>query len=419
VAEARTPSEQIAHDVARPTARATGIARGLSIQPGSDDDGWCIPSPVSLSDGSNIRLLKDGEALRCWYEALSSARRSILLETYIFAADHTATAFQKQLIRKAKEGVRVYVIYDSFGSHQTPLSFFREMKAAGVKVQEFHPIAPWRCNFSWRPFFRNHRKLLVVDGRYVGMGGLNIADEYGGSWVMGAQTEPQNLWRDCGISLEGPAAHTFAAAFSRHWLYITKGGRFVRALLSENLDGKAGPVGVLASVPTMGSPVSRLLRQLLRDARRSIELTSAYFAPGDDLVELMCRAARRGLRVRLMMPSETDIPIMVTAARSFYDKMLAAGIVIYERQQVKMHSKTLVIDGEISLLGSTNFDYRSIDYNCELSAIIRSREFGRQMQDLFEHDINFSACIHPGLWRHRPIYDRFVQWLVNRSRTLL
>ena len=413
------PQAQIVAQVPTNTALQTGVARGLNIQPGADDDGWSITAPVSLPGGTSVRLLKDGEALHCWYEAVCAAKKSILLETYIFAHDSTGRAFQQELIKKARAGVRTFVMYDSFGSWDTDRSFFDEMKAGGVHVCEFHPMSPARCSFSWRPFNRNHSKLLVIDRTFAGLGGLNIANEYGGSWVSSQSTDPSELWRDCGISLEGPVAADFATSFRRTWLYAMHGGRFIRALTSHNLDGAKGPVGLLSSVPSMGSQLSRLLEQLLHDARKSIDLTAAYFAPGDELIRLLCAAAKKGVRVRLMLPSRTDARIMITAARSFYEQLLGAGVVIYERQHVKLHAKTLVIDDEVSVLGSTNFDYRSIDYNCELAAIIRSGDFGQQMKALFEHDISFSARIDPKDWRHRPFVDRLVQWAVNRSRTLL
>lgn len=400
-------------------ARAQGIARGLNLTPGTEDDGWRVQPPVSLSDGSQIRLFKDGEALRCWYDAVCSARHAIFAESYIIADDDTGRAFRDQLIAKARSGVHVFLIYDSFGSHNTPHEYFDRMAREGVRVREFHPMALWRCRFSWRPFNRDHRKLLIVDNHFVGLGGLNIANEYGGSWLGKAPVQPETLWRDCGIALEGPAAGPFVESFRRTWTYVTRGGRSARAFLAHNLDGARGPVGMLSSVPSMAAPISRLLSDLLRQTRKSIDLTSAYFAPGDELVNLLCRAARRGARVRLMLPSLTDSRIMVTASRSFYEQLMASGVEVYERQQARLHAKTLVIDGVISLVGSTNFDYRSIDYNCELAAIIRSEPFALQMMELFEHDVTFSRRIDPRDWRRRRWLDRVVQWAVNRSRTLL
>lgn len=414
-----TLPDEVVVRVPEPTAREAGIARGINIAPGMDDDGWKVAEPVSLSDGTTVRLLKDGEALRAWYDALKAARQSIFIETYIFADDQTGQAFRDVLITKAREGVHVYLLYDSFGSYKTSRQFFDQMVHAGVHVREFHPMAPWRCNFSWRPFNRNHRKLTIIDGQVAGLGGLNIANEYGGSWITGRTLDLDNLWRDCGIGMEGPAVEALASSFTRTWSYVSRGGRFNRALLEHNLDGREGPIGVLSAVPSLASQMSHMLGNLLRQAKRSICLTSAYFAPSDDLVEALCRAAMRNVKVRLMLPAKTDSLTMVTAARSFYAQLLAAGVEVHERQHAKLHAKTLVIDEEISVLGSTNFDYRSIDYNCELAVVIRSRPFAAQMRRLFEHDIGHATCIDPKIWRHRPRRDRLIQWMVNRSRYLL
>ena len=148
-------------------------------------------------------------------------------------------------------------------------------------------------------------------------------------------------------------------------------------------------------------------------------MTMAYFAPPDELVEQLCRAAKRGVRVRLMLPGKCDVNALITAQRSFYETLMGAGVQVYERQGVILHAKTMVIDGLISMVGSTNLDYRSIEYNLELSALIRSAAFGRQMEALFEHDVRFARRITLGKWRHRPTWDRFVQWGVSRARYLL
>ena len=411
-------SETPPHAVSAEPGRR-GIAQGLNVQCGSIEEGWTVPPPVTLSDGSTVQLYKDGQALRAVYDAIQSARQSILLETYTIAGDATGRAFMDLLAAKARQGVRVHMIYDSFGSRETPKPLFRQLKAVGVHVQEFHPFAPWRCNFSWRPFNRDHRKLVIVDGGMAALGGLNIADDYAGPWVAGYAQTADDPWRDSGICLRGPAVALLHAAFITTWLYVTRGGRFNRALHAYNLDGQKGPIRLLASVPTMDSPLADLLNRLLSQAKESIDLTSAYFAPAGDFVQKLCLAAGRGVRVRLMLPSRTDAPIMLTAARSFYAQLLASGIMIYERQSVKLHAKSLVVDGQSSLVGSTNLDYRSVQYNCELAAVIQSREFGQQMTDLFEHDIAYSRRINANAWRRRHTMDRIMQWAVNRSRHLL
>lgn len=388
----------------------------MNVHPGSSDDGWAAPPPVVLDDGTIAQLLKDGEALHAAYEAIRLARVQVCLQVYIFASDHTGQAFTDLLCRKAAEGVQVFVMYDSFGALSTDRSIFQRMRRSGVRVEEFHPVRPWECRFSWRPFNRDHRKLVVVDGQISWLGGMNIADEYAGPWVAGdkalVRAEP---WRDTAVGLRGPGTRELLTAFKRTWRYLQHGGRITRC--QHIHDGQS--IDVLATVACLNSPLRPRLKQAFGAARDSIDLTMAYFAPDDELVAALCAAAARGVRVRLMLPSKSDMRILVTAARSFYERLLRAGVAVYERQQAILHAKTMVIDGHSSVVGSTNLDYRSIEYNCELSVLIRSESFGRQMVTLFENDMRFATRIELNRWRRRRVLDRLGQWTVSRARYLL
>ena len=456
------PAPEITQQCVDPEARrGSGVSPGVNISPGSDDDGWVVPQPVALGDGTIVQLFKDGEALHAAYDAINNAKFLVCLEVYIFASDDTGKMFTELLCRKAREGVRVYVIYDSLGSLGAG-ELFKRLGAAGVRLGVFHPIFPWELKFGWRPWNRDHRKLLVIDNHLAGMGGLNLGANYAGSWLVrnvrnlsgavagerlgnvvgrtaarvvgstaasaigdidndGAAENPAcDFWRDTAIGIRGPGAKYLQQAFARSWTYVSRGGRIRRAEYSHNLDNeKPGELGVLASVPTVNSPLRPLLRNLMRGARTSMMLTMAYFVPDDWLVDELCRAARRGVRVRLMLPGRSDVKIVILAARSFYERLMSAGIEIYERQVVVLHSKTMVIDGNISLVGSTNLDYRSIEYNCELSSIIHSAEFGQQMIALFENDVMYAKKIELAEWRKRPHSDRFIQWAVSRASYLL
>lgn len=394
-----------------------GTSSGINTCPGADDDGWIVPEPVTLGDGTRLQLHKDGEALHAAYHAIKVARESICLEVYIFASDPTGRAFADLLCAKARQGVRVYVIYDSFGSMHSDRQMFEQMRAAGIRLQEFHPMLPWETRYSWRPFNRDHRKLLVIDRKFAGIGGLNVGAEYAGSWIVPGTTPDCDAWRDNGVGIAGPAVQMLLKAFVSSWKYVTHGGRIRRAEFSANLlDGE---IGVLASVPTMNSPLRPNLCKLMRAARQSLYMTMAYFAPDDELIDELCRASRRGVRVRLMLPGRCDVPLVRIAARSFYETLMACGIEIYERQGVVLHGKTMVIDGRTTVMGSANLDYRSIEYNSEISAVIRSPQFGVQMQELFENDVRFSRRIELKEWRRRPWRDRVVQWAVSRARYLM
>jgi len=420
------------------TQQAVHLAQhyGINIVPGSEDDGWVSPPPVTLADGTRLKVFKDGEALHAAYSAIERAKERVLLEVYIFADDATGRAFCDLLCAKAREGVRVYVMYDSFGSLNTDRDLFTQMRRSGVRIQEFHPIRPWECHFSWRPFNRDHRKLLIVDYDIAWLGGLNIGAEYAGSWVLRADNIHE-FWRDNAIGLLGPSARYFTRSFARTWNYVQSGGRIIRAeyahgveshrrwgVLNKGEDPRAplsapSDLGILASVPTMDSPLRPMLKKLFGEAKESIQLTMAYFAPDDELVSSLCAAAMRGVKVELMLPAKTDARLLLIAARAFYETLMGAGVQIYERQRVVLHAKTMVIDSCVSLFGSSNLDYRSIEYNCEISAIIRNATFGKHMNALFANDVTYARkiCLHE--WRRRPWADRFVQWAVFNARQLL
>jgi cardiolipin synthase len=390
-----------------------------------------MPPPVHLGDGTIIQLFKDGQAWHAAFDALRAAKRRICLEFYIFASDDTGRAVANLLCEKARAGLEVFVIYDAFGSLGGDQSMFQAMRRAGVRLAVFHPLAPWNCKFGWRPINRDHRKLLVIDDHTAGLGGINLAREYSGSWAMAAALGlktikgPQSdLWRDNAVGIQGPAARFCLRAFVRNWRYLQRGGPMRRAqyfhAIGETIDPHhPNEFGLLASVPTINSPLQPLLLRLLREAREHIQLTMAYFAPADALIDELCAAADRGVHVQLMLPGRGDVRLLVIAARSFYAKMMSHGIDVYERQNVVLHAKTLVIDGHTTVIGSTNLDYRSIEYNCEVSAVIRNATFGMQMRNLFDFDIRYSKQIMPDRWRERRMWDRVGQWTVSRARYLL
>ena len=432
--------------------RSVGFSPGINIEPGSDDDGWHVPPPITLPDGTRLQLYKDGEGLAAAIEAIEHARKRIFLEVYIWPSDETGRKFAALLAQKAREGVAVYVIFDSFGSFLAQGSMFNSMRRAGVRVIEFHPMVPWKSRYSWRPGNRDHRKLLVVDDRIAGVGGLNIGNRYAGTWVARlTRLDVHKLWRDAAVGIVGPGARTFAESFMRTWRYCLHRGPIARTLWFDGLNiapaakgiriGKARQrpydepprpegdveqifepgrdIACMAGAPTLSSPLRPLLYKLVRDARRSIVMTMAYFAPDDELIDLLCAAGERGVKVRLMFATKSDAHLLVLAARSFYQKLLAACCEVYEREGAMLHQKSIAVDSRVSVLGSTNLDYRSIEFNLELSAVIRSEPFARQLEAMFDHDVCFSRRITKQEWHGRPMRDRCVQWAVNRMRYLL
>lgn len=399
---------------------------GVNTEPGSADDGWETPDPVVLDDQTTIQLYKDGEALHAAYRAIEQAKHRVCLESYIFASDDTGRAFAELLCKRALAGISVYVIYDSLGSVASDRQMFQRMKQSGVRVKQFHPIRPWECYYSWRPGNRDHRKMLVIDNDIAGMGGLNVGAEYAGSWVIGPGQSGNvaDFWRDTAIGIRGPGARSLLRCFAKTWYYMNHGGRIATAEFDQGTECLGQPFNgndlcIFGSVPSRSSKIRGLLRTLFNQARMSIDMTMAYFAPDDELIDQLIHAAHRGVKVRLMFPARTDVQLLMIAARSFYEKLLAAGVEVYERQAVVLHSKTMAIDQRVSIVGSLNLDYRSIEYNLELSAIIRSKAFGKQLHDLFNNDVCYAKRITAKEWRKRPTSDRIIQWAVSRARYLL
>ena len=416
-----------------PPLGPTGRSGGVNIGPGSDDDGWVVPPPVRLSDGTHVQLYKDGEAWHAAFNAIKHARRRICLELYIFASDDTGQAVADLLCQKARAGVRVFVLYDSFGSFNSDPAMFQRLREAGAHVREFHPLNPWDCRHGWRPVIRDHRKMLVIDEHIGGLGGMNLGREYAGSWIVKAKVPivrqqagdaadgnpaDPGPWRDNGVGLAGPAVSCLIESFARTWRYVKHGGKI---RLTEYLHDSSHTdgFGLLASAATTDSPLQPNLIRRINGARCSISLTVAYFAPDDLLIDALCKAADRGVRVRLMLPGRGDVKLLVVAGRSYYELLMSHGVEVYERQNVMLHAKTIVIDGELTIIGSANLDSRSIEYNCELSAAIRSTDFGAQVERLFDNDVRYSHRIDPDQWKHRPTWDRVGQWVVSRARYLL
>ena len=382
-------------------------------------ENWITPDPVTLRDGTHVQLLKDGQALRAAYDAILAAQRRICVEMYIFNSDEAGRAFVDLLCLKAFDGVRVFVLYDGFGCHDTDPAMFAQLRAAGVRLCEFHPLAPWRYHGRWRVTQRDHRKLVLVDDRIAQLGGLNLGVEYAGPWIVRRRRRYRGKpWRDTGLAVEGPQVARLAAAFARIWRYANRGGELAAVEYLGPLAA-GSDFGVLASAPTQHSRIAPIAQQLIASARQSLWITMAYFAPTDAVIGALCAAARRGVSVRLILPGLGDVALLRIAARSFYAQMLAAGVEIYERRGPMLHAKTLCLDGEISIIGSTNFDYRSFERNCELSVAVRSPALGNQMHLLFEHDVHLSKRITPANWRRRPRLDALLQWLANRLRRWL
>lgn len=361
-----------------------------------------------LVSGNRVRLLEDGpDTYRAMFAAIAAARDHINLETYIFDDDEIGQSFAVALIEKQRQGVQVNLIYDSVGTLLTPAAFLQNLRENGIHLLEFNPINPLTAKAGWQVNQRDHRKLLVIDGRTAFVGGTNISSVHsGGSSVHGAPdpsawTTP---WRDTHLHMEGPVVAEFQKLFLDTW-ERQKGDPLVASNFfpALPLQGREVVRAIGSSPSDEFSLIYVTLMSAINSAESEILLTNAYFVPDQQLLDALKAAVARGVDVQLMLAGVTDSALVFHAGRSHYHELLKAGVKIHERRDALMHSKTAVIDGVWSTVGSTNLDWRSFLHNEEVNAVVLGKEFGDQMRTAFERDVAQSDLITLEEWRKRPL----------------
>ncbi|MGA8048988.1 MAG: cardiolipin synthase [Burkholderiales bacterium] len=371
-------------------------------------------SPLVL--GNKLVLLQDGPATyQAMFAAIRQAKDHINLETYIFEDDDIGKQFAELLLERQAAGVQVNLIYDSVGCLNTPKEFFERLRAGGIQVLEFNPVNPLAGNKKeWLLNNRDHRKLLVVDGRMAFVGGINISESYssGPSTGSARKNGVDTLgWRDTHLQIEGPVVAEFQKLFIDTWTK-QKGPPLAAKNYFPKLDRQGNEI-VRAIGSASADPHSLIFLTLLSaidNAEQRVNLTIAYFVPDPQLIKSLTDAAQRGVEVNLVLPSHTDSWMVFHAGRSHYSELLRAGVKIYERRGAVMHSKTASIDGVWSTIGSTNLDWRSFLHNDEINATIIGRDFARQMDAMFARDLAESDAIDLDRWEHRPLLFRLKEW---------
>ena len=372
-----------------------------------------------LTAGNAAVLLEDGPATyAAMLAAIRAARDHINMETYIFEADEAGARFAAALIDKQRQGVQVNLIYDSVGTLSTPKEFFTRLKDAGIKLLEYNPVNPLTAKAGWDVNQRDHRKILVVDGQTAFLGGINISGVYSGASsdrpVGGSGKAKDRPWRDTDLQLSGPVVADLQRMFIETW-QRQKG----EPLAKRNYFPKIAPKGTevvraIASAPE--EPFSLIYATFIsaiNSAESQILMTNAYFVPDPQLMDALIGAVARGVDVRMILPSATDSWLVFHAGRAHYDRLLRGGLKLYERNDVLLHSKTALIDGVWSTVGSTNLDWRSFLHNQEVNAVILGQAFGDRMRASFESDLAASKQITLEEWERRPI-DARVKELFGR-----
>lgn len=379
-----------------------------------------VDSPLII--GNKATLLQDGPATyKAMFAAIRKARHHINLETYIIEDDEVGREFTDLLIAMREKGVQVSMIYDSVGSIRAPKEFFDNLRENDISVLEFNPVNPLAVRKAWLLNNRDHRKLLIVDGRIAFLGGINISSVYSsGSASSGkrmakkmqnAKRSEEAPWRDTHVQVEGPVVAEFQKLFMQTW--EKQGGEpLADARFFPKLEERGKDI-VRAVGSASDEAYSRIyvtLVSAINSAESQVHITNAYMVPDEQLLNVLEDAARRGVDVKLIMPSHTDFWAVFHAGRAYYTELLKAGVKIYERQGALLHSKTAYIDGVWSCVGSTNLDWRSFLHNNELDAVVLGDEFAAQMQAMFEKDLSQSTLIDLETWKRRPVGDRFKEW---------
>lgn len=403
--------EIIARLEARQNEKSNILERHLAFEQALSD--------VPLVLGNKVTLLKNGPATYAtMLDAIAHAKSSINLEMYIISAGPIGRRFANALIERQLHGVQVNIIYDSFGSLQTPAGFFERMSAAGIKIVQFNPLDPFAAKLHWSVGHRDHRKLLVVDGRIAFTGGINISNVYSSGVVPHERAPAMNprYWRDTDVEIQGPVVAQFQRVFIRDWISQKGPDLAPRNYFPRQRPQGRDIVRVMASVPEQFSLIYVTLISAIDNAETNVYITDAYFAPDHQMLKALERAARRGVDVELLLPSQSDVPIVVSAARSHYAKLMKAGVRVYEWRGKMLHAKTAAIDGVWSTVGTSNLDWWSIARNNEINADIISHDFGDQMNLMFKNDLEDSNRIDPEQWRRRGIverFDEFFAWMIE------
>lgn len=374
-----------------------------------------LTGTTPLTVGNKVHILIDGaETYEAMFKAIDAAEDSINMETFIFEDDEVGHRFADALIAKQQAGVQVNLIYDSVGSLTTPDTFFNRMRDSGINVLEYNPVNPLKARVGWDVNERDHRKLLVVDGKVAFVGGINISSVYskGGSslsqMAQSAAAPGEDMhWRDTHLRIEGPVVSDFQALFLETWGRQKGKPLANRDYLPDlTIEGDAVVQAIGSSPDDPFSLIYVTLVTAINSAEREVYLTNAYFIPDEQLLQALKDAARRGVDVRLILPSTTDSDLVFYASRSYYEELLEAGVKIYERQDALLHAKTALIDGVWSTIGSTNLDWRSFLYNQEINAVILGHDFGNRMRAMFEDDLQASKLITPEAWDDRSLLMR-------------
>jgi cardiolipin synthase len=372
--------------------------------------GYLLSSSIpSLMPDNRVEMLVNGTAFfPSMLEALAAARESVYMDFYMINDDKTGNAVGEVIREKAKKGCEVCVIYDGIGSYASE-EYFKWLNSAGVQTEAFHPVQLLRSKIGINR--RDHRKMVVIDGRTGFLGGLNIAEEYG---------HPEKAWegwRDTAVKVQGPVVRQMTSLFVRSW---TRLGRTIpehaKRNLAENVPEEVHGGGGVVHASVAGTEKIRGRREIIRayrkalwSARRSIYIQSAYFLPPFSMRLALRRAVKRGIGVKIIVPLHGDVLMTHFASRSLFARLMRAGVELYQLPGPNMHTKTAVIDGVWSTVGSFNLNHRSFLHDLDINLLVIDEAFGASMERCFMEDLSKTIPVDPRKWRERPLNEKIVE----------
>jgi cardiolipin synthase A/B len=369
-------------------------------------------SESPLIAGNRTHLLQDGpQTFKAMFSAMQGATNHINLEYYIFEdVECDGAHLGDLLVAKRQEGVAVNVIYDSYGSGSTAAAFLDRLKQAGVNLVSFNPVNPLESKVAYSLNDRDHRKILVVDGKVAIIGGVNLSTAYQSNPFGKSGGPPGSMpdqWRDTDLQIEGPAVAELQKLFLDHWT-MQKGPPLDQsAMFAATAPAGNAVARVLGSTPDNEMPQYYVtLLTAIRTAEKSVKITAAYFAPTRQEMESLTDAARRGVDVQLLLPARSDSALSIAVAHSHYSELLDAGVKIHETQNVILHSKTVIVDGVWSAVGSSNFDHRSVIFNDEVDLVVLGSNTADELENLFQTNQAAAQPIEIRAWKSRPVWVR-------------
>lgn len=358
-------------------------------------------SPLTRYNSARI-LVNGEEKFPHLIDVLQDAKHHIHMEYYIYEPDNTGRKIADILKQKAREGVIVRLIYDDFGSRRIRRRMVAELRASGVQAMPFYKIK--LIAFANRINYRNHRKIVVVDGREAFVGGINVNDR-----SINRHDDEPTYWRDTHLYLAGPVVRNLQYLFLGDWNFCADDNiELTREYFPQLEDLKTSDdryMQIASSGPDSESPtILYSILQAIMLADEEVLITTPYFIPGESLLNTLVIAAKGGVDVHILVPADGDSWFVNSAAQSYYLELVEAGVHIHRYKKGFVHAKTMVVDGEVTMIGTANMDIRSFDLNFEVNAIIYDEEIGAKMRKIFFEDAKYAELIDAQQWKNRPWY---------------